>query len=82
MKPRLPIGIVYALAAAALFGASTPLSKLLLGSVDPWLLAGAAYCQVGQRGYLATRILRQRGFMASNIGGGYKTYRLFHPKGI
>jgi rhodanese-related sulfurtransferase len=39
----------------------------------------AAYCQVGQRGYLATRILRQRGFTASNVGGGYKTYELFHP---
>ncbi len=39
----------------------------------------AAYCQVGQRGYLATRILRQSGFSASNIGGGYKTYKLFHP---
>ena len=39
----------------------------------------AAYCQVGQRGYLATRILRQNGFSASNIGGGYTTYRLFRP---
>jgi NADPH-dependent 2,4-dienoyl-CoA reductase/sulfur reductase-like enzyme/rhodanese-related sulfurtransferase len=39
----------------------------------------AAYCQVGQRGYLATRILIQSGFSASNIGGGYETYRLFHP---
>ena len=39
----------------------------------------AAYCQVGQRGYLATRILLQNGFSASNIGGGYKTYKLFHP---
>jgi NADPH-dependent 2,4-dienoyl-CoA reductase/sulfur reductase-like enzyme/rhodanese-related sulfurtransferase len=37
----------------------------------------AAYCQVGQRGYLATRILRQMGFPASNIGGGYETYKLF-----
>ncbi len=37
----------------------------------------AAYCQVGQRGYLATRILLQAGFQAVNIGGGYKTYRLF-----
>ena len=42
----------------------------------------AAYCEVGQRGYLATRILRQSGFLASNIGGGYKTYKLFRPKGI
>jgi rhodanese-related sulfurtransferase len=39
----------------------------------------AAYCQVGQRGYLATRILRQAGLPAANIGGGYTTYRLFHP---
>lgn len=38
----------------------------------------AAYCQVGIRGYLATRILIQAGFQASNIGGGYKTYLLFH----
>jgi len=37
----------------------------------------AAYCQVGQRGYLATRILRQAGFSVANIGGGYKTYKLF-----
>lgn len=40
----------------------------------------AAYCQVGQRGYLATRILLQAGFAAANIGGGYKTYRLFAPE--
>jgi NADPH-dependent 2,4-dienoyl-CoA reductase/sulfur reductase-like enzyme/rhodanese-related sulfurtransferase len=39
----------------------------------------AAYCQVGQRGYLATRILLQAGFKAVNIGGGYKTYKLFQP---
>ena len=39
----------------------------------------AAYCQVGQRGYLATRILLQAGLSAVNIGGGYKTYKLFQP---
>jgi NADPH-dependent 2,4-dienoyl-CoA reductase/sulfur reductase-like enzyme/rhodanese-related sulfurtransferase len=39
-----------------------------------------AYCQVGQRGYLATRILMQVGFNLSNLGGGYKTYLLHHPK--
>lgn len=39
----------------------------------------AAYCQVGQRGYLATRILLQSGFTAANIGGGYKTFKLFQP---
>jgi NADPH-dependent 2,4-dienoyl-CoA reductase/sulfur reductase-like enzyme/rhodanese-related sulfurtransferase len=40
----------------------------------------AVYCQVGQRAYLAIRILRQAGFQAVNVGGGYKTYRLMHPK--
>jgi rhodanese-related sulfurtransferase len=40
----------------------------------------AVYCQVGQRGYLATRILRQAGFQAANVGGGYKTYQLFRAK--
>jgi rhodanese-related sulfurtransferase len=40
----------------------------------------AVYCQVGQRGYLATRILRQAGFQVVNVGGGFKTYELFHPK--
>jgi NADPH-dependent 2,4-dienoyl-CoA reductase/sulfur reductase-like enzyme/rhodanese-related sulfurtransferase len=39
----------------------------------------AVYCQVGQRGYLATRILIQSGFSAVNVGGGYKTYKLFYP---
>lgn len=37
----------------------------------------AVYCQVGQRGYIATRILMQRGFDVVNVGGGYKTYRLY-----
>jgi rhodanese-related sulfurtransferase len=40
----------------------------------------AVYCQVGQRGYLATRILVHAGFKAVNLGGGYKTYKLFHPQ--
>ena len=38
------------------------------------------YCQVGQRGYLATRILRQNGFTALNLGGGYTTYLLYRPR--
>ncbi len=39
----------------------------------------ATYCQVGQRGYLATRILRQKGFNAVNLSGGFTTYRLSCP---
>jgi rhodanese-related sulfurtransferase len=40
------------------------------------------YCQVGQRGYLATRLLRQEGFEAANLSGGYKTYQLFEPDSL
>jgi NADPH-dependent 2,4-dienoyl-CoA reductase/sulfur reductase-like enzyme/rhodanese-related sulfurtransferase len=41
----------------------------------------AVYCQVGQRGYIATRLLRQHGHKAANLSGGYKTYRMFFPTG-
>jgi NADPH-dependent 2,4-dienoyl-CoA reductase/sulfur reductase-like enzyme/rhodanese-related sulfurtransferase len=37
----------------------------------------AVYCQVGQRGYIATRILIQKGFKVRNIGGGYRTFLLW-----
>jgi len=40
-------GILLALASAVLFGASTPFAKLLLGSVDPWPLAGLLYIGAG-----------------------------------
>src|SRR5262249_24583510 len=42
-----PVGVTYALAAAALFGASTPLAKLLVGGVDPILLAALLYLGSG-----------------------------------
>ena len=40
-------GVPLALGSAILFGASAPLSKLLLGSVNPWLLAGILYLGAG-----------------------------------
>jgi drug/metabolite transporter (DMT)-like permease len=40
-------GVPLALAAAILFGASTPAAKVLLGGVDPWLLAGLLYLGSG-----------------------------------
>jgi drug/metabolite transporter (DMT)-like permease len=40
-------GIAFALVSAALFGASTPLAKALLGDVSPWLLAGLLYLGSG-----------------------------------
>ncbi len=35
-----------------------------------------AFCKVGLRGYLATRILRQHGFRAVNLDGGTCTYAM------
>ena len=40
-------GVTAALGAALLFGAGTPLAKLLLDGVDPWLLAGLFYLGAG-----------------------------------
>jgi drug/metabolite transporter (DMT)-like permease len=40
-------GILLALASAVLFGVSTPFAKFLLGSVDPWLMAGLLYVGAG-----------------------------------
>ena len=47
MKAIRTVGVQAALAAAVLFGAGTPLAKLLLGSVDPWMLAGLLYLGSG-----------------------------------
>lgn len=51
-------GILSALGAAALFGASTPLAKLLVGAVPPVLLAGLLYLGSGS-GLLAWFLLRR-----------------------
>jgi drug/metabolite transporter (DMT)-like permease len=45
--PRFAPGIGVALGAAALFGASTPLAKLLLADIAPVLLAGLLYAGSG-----------------------------------
>lgn len=45
-SPLFP-GVPLALGSAVLFGASAPLSKLLLGTVSAWLLAGILYLGAG-----------------------------------
>jgi NADPH-dependent 2,4-dienoyl-CoA reductase/sulfur reductase-like enzyme/rhodanese-related sulfurtransferase len=40
------------------------------------------YCGVGQRGYYATRFLRQHGYDAANLSGGYATYRALRAAGL
>jgi drug/metabolite transporter (DMT)-like permease len=52
--------ILLALLSAVLFGASTPAAKLLLGTVDPTVLAGLLYCGAG----LGVALLRRVGRLA------------------
>lgn len=40
------------------------------------------YCQAGLRGYLVYRILKQKGFKASNLDGGYKTYSMVNKNAL
>ena len=49
-------GPVYAVIAAALFGISTPLSKLLLGDIDPVLFAALLYLGSGIGVFLLSRL--------------------------
>jgi len=37
------------------------------------------FCQVGLRGYVACRILAQKGYRCRNLSGGYKRYQLALP---
>ncbi len=58
-----------ALAAALLFGASTPFAKLLAGSLPPVLLAGLLYLGSGL-GLWTARLVRDRGFGPSQLHAG------------
>src|SRR5215470_13448137 len=40
-------GILIALLSAILFGASTPLAKIMLADVAPWIMAGLLYLGAG-----------------------------------
>jgi NADPH-dependent 2,4-dienoyl-CoA reductase/sulfur reductase-like enzyme/rhodanese-related sulfurtransferase len=39
------------------------------------------FCQVGLRGYVASRILSQRGFLVRNLSGGYKRFQMWKGAG-
>lgn len=58
--------ILYALLAAALFGASTPFAKLLVGGLSPLLLAGLLYLGSGI-GLALARLLRDRGWQPPGL---------------
>lgn len=60
-------GILAALVAAILFGASTPFAKLLLGRIDPWLLAGILYLGSGI-GLSIVRLVRRGEYSKLGLG--------------
>ncbi|MCB1887828.1 MAG: EamA family transporter [Rhodocyclaceae bacterium] len=65
----MPRSALVALLAAALFGASTPLAKSLLGQVPPLMLAALLYLGSGL-GLLLARLLRDRGWTAPGLAAG------------
>ena len=82
-------GVGCALLAAALFGASTPLAKLLAGQLTPALLAGLLYAGsgIGLGAWLLIRTARARpasccraGVLRPNVlcTGGYIAKHLFY----
>ncbi len=58
--------VVHALLAAALFGASTPFAKLLVGELPPILLAGLLYLGSGI-GLAVVRLIRDRGWKPAGL---------------
>lgn len=40
------------------------------------------YCQVGMRGHIAARILKQHGFQVKNVTGGYKSWTMTHSASL
>lgn len=58
--------VLFALLAAALFGAGTPFAKLLVGDIAPVLLAGLLYLGSGI-GLTLIRLVRDRGWHASGL---------------
>lgn len=72
-------GIAAALAAALLFGAGTPLAKLLLAHANPWMLAALLYLGSGIGLFLTRRLWRmpavvlaagERGWLAGAVLAG------------
>jgi drug/metabolite transporter (DMT)-like permease len=54
-------GAILALLSALLFGVTTPLAKLLLGDISPWLLAGLLYLGSGGGLFVVALIRRTAG---------------------
>ncbi len=79
IRAALPRGVAASLSAALLFGAGTPLAKLLLAQASPWLLAALLYLGSGLGLALLRRLRRappvrldrgDAGWLAAAIAAG------------
>jgi drug/metabolite transporter (DMT)-like permease len=68
-NPDMNKSVLYALGAAALFGASTPFAKRLTGDMPPVLLAGLLYLGSGI-GLTLARLVRDGGLKPSGLSRG------------
>jgi drug/metabolite transporter (DMT)-like permease len=68
MSPANKQAPLIALAAAALFGLSTPLAKMLLGGMSPWLRAGLLYLGSGLGLFVLILLRRALGKAAGEAG--------------
>jgi drug/metabolite transporter (DMT)-like permease len=69
---RIDPGVLSAISAGVLFGASTPLAKRLVHGIDPWMLAGLLYLGsgIGLGTYKALRhLLHGRGANDASVRG-------------
>ena len=62
---RISPGVISALSAGVLFGASTPLAKQLIRAIDPWMLAGLLYLGSG----IGLGAYRGFGYLLARSGG-------------
>ena len=69
VKSLVKAPVLFALAAALLFGASTPFAKLLVAGMDPVLLAGLLYLGSGL-GLTLVRAIRDRGLDLPRLPAG------------
>ena len=69
MIDKLPVGVLYALMAACLFGISTPFAKILLSEMPPLLLGGLLYLGSGL-GLLLIRLWRDKGWKKPDLTRG------------
>lgn len=78
-RPLIDVRTAGEFAAGSIPGAMNLELDTLRQHLDEVPDGAVVFCQVGLRGYLAARLLRQHGIDVVNLDGGYRTWRAGHP---